>query len=190
MFLRERHDRPLNKFRGRKGDESLDLWNGCINFVQRAKLQFIMYKKNYLKTVLFYFFVLLWGTSLQTWGQIPTVSLTLDKTSISEAGGKATLTATLSAPHSRDVTVYLKTAGSAAYQGDYEADFVGKGTAKTVAGGNGRGSAANQLSSPRGIFVDSQGNLFIADEVNSRIQKWALGATLGITVAGGNGYGF
>ena len=146
----------------------------------------IMYKKIYPKTVLFYFFVL-WGvTSLQTWGQTPTASLTLDKISISEAGGKATLTATLSAPHSRDVTVYLKTAGSAAYQGDYEADFVGKGTAKTVAGGNGRGSAANQLSSPRGIFVDSQGNLFIADEVNSRIQKWALGATLGITVAGGN----
>ena len=150
----------------------------------------IMYKKIYPKTVLFYFFVL-WGvTSLQTWGQTPTASLTLDKISISEAGGKATLTATLSAPHSRDVTVYLKTAGTATYQVDYEADFVGKGTAKTVAGGNGRGSAANQLSSPRGIFVDSQGNLFIADEVNSRIQKWALGATLGITVAGGNGMGF
>ena len=131
----------------------------------------IMYKKIYPKTVLFYFFVL-WGvTSLQTWGQTPTVSLTLDKTSISQAGGKATLTATLSAPHSRDVTVYLKTAGSAAYQGDYEADFVGKGTAKTVAGGNGRGSAANQLSSPRGIFVDSQGNLFISDTSNDRIQK-------------------
>ena len=131
----------------------------------------IMYKKIYPKTVLFYFFVL-WGvTSLQTWGQTPTASLTLDKISISEAGGKATLTATLSAPHSRDVTVYLKTAGSAAYQGDYEADFVGKGTAKTVAGGNGRGSAANQLSSPRGIFVDSQGNLFISDTSNDRIQK-------------------
>ncbi len=42
-----------------------------------------------------------------------------------------------------------------------------------VAGGNGEGNAANQLSSPRGLFVDDSGNIFIADWVNSRIQKWS-----------------
>src|SRR5450432_1482438 len=33
----------------------------------------------------------------------------------------------------------------------------------TVAGGNGPGLAANQLSSPQGIFVDEAGDVIIAD---------------------------
>ncbi len=59
----------------------------------------------------------------------------------------------------------------------------------TVAGGNGAGSAANQLSSPTNVFVDATGNVYVADAGNARIQKWAPGATNGITVAGGNGSG-
>lgn len=59
----------------------------------------------------------------------------------------------------------------------------------TVAGGNGFGSGANQLSSPIGIFVDVTGNIFVADDLNERIQKWAPGAVSGVTVAGGNGPG-
>ena len=43
----------------------------------------------------------------------------------------------------------------------------------TIAGGNGEGSAANQLSLPRGITLDSSGNLYIADTGNNRIQKYA-----------------
>jgi sugar lactone lactonase YvrE len=118
--------------------------------------------------------------------QTPTVSLSLDKTSMSEAGGVATVTATLSVPTSQDVTITLKPAGTAINQVDYEVDFVGKGIkTTTVAGGNGQGSSANQLSSPQGIFVDSNGNIFVAD-FNHRIQKWTPGATQGITVAGGN----
>jgi sugar lactone lactonase YvrE len=62
-------------------------------------------------------------------------------------------------------------------------------TGITVAGGNGAGSAANQLNRPKDVFVDAGGNLYIADENNQRIQKWAPGATSGITVAGGNGAG-
>ncbi len=58
----------------------------------------------------------------------------------------------------------------------------------TVAGGNGRGSGANQLY-PDGLFVDSIGNIYVVDVDNARIQKWAPGATGGITVAGGNGTG-
>jgi DNA-binding beta-propeller fold protein YncE len=66
----------------------------------------------------------------------------------------------------------------------------------TVAGGNGAGSAANQLSFPGGIFVDSSGNLYVADTgyaifppQNNRVQEWTPGATSGVTVAGGNGAG-
>jgi hypothetical protein len=58
-----------------------------------------------------------------------------------------------------------------------------------VAGGNGDGSALNQLASPKGIFIDKNNNMYIADAGNNRIQKWMPNATSGITVAGGNGYG-
>lgn len=59
----------------------------------------------------------------------------------------------------------------------------------TVAGGNGQGSAANQLSNPRDVFVDAANNVYVSDGANHRIQKWAPGATSGVTVAGGNGSG-
>jgi len=51
----------------------------------------------------------------------------------------------------------------------------------TVAGGNGEGSAANQLGNPSDIWVDASGNIYIVDAY-SRIQKWAPGATSGQTV--------
>lgn len=59
----------------------------------------------------------------------------------------------------------------------------------TVAGGNGIGNAANQFNYPTGIFVDAFGNLYVADEANYRIQKFAPGNPNGVTVAGGNGQG-
>ncbi len=59
-----------------------------------------------------------------------------------------------------------------------------------VAGNNGGGSAANQLGFPGGgIAVDAAGNVYVADHSNNRIQKWAPGATSGVTVAGGHGAG-
>jgi sugar lactone lactonase YvrE len=61
----------------------------------------------------------------------------------------------------------------------------GSGIGVTVAGGNGQGSAANQLNTPAGIHLSSlDGSLYIADEFNNRIQKWAQNATFGTTVAG------
>ena len=62
----------------------------------------------------------------------------------------------------------------------------------TVAGGNGRGSAANQFNLPDAIFVDGSGNLYVSDESNNRVQKFPPGstsATNGQTAAGGNGIG-
>jgi len=58
-----------------------------------------------------------------------------------------------------------------------------------VAGGNGSGSDANQLNYPNGVAVDADGNIYVADAGNNRVQKWAPGATEGVTVAGGNGGG-
>lgn len=62
----------------------------------------------------------------------------------------------------------------------------------TVAGGNGAGSAANQLNTPFGVFLDASGNIYVGDFSNNRVQKFPAGstsATNGVTVAGGNGQG-
>ena len=42
-----------------------------------------------------------------------------------------------------------------------------------VAGGNGKGTGSSQLNNPGGLTVDVQGNIYIADQFNYRIQKWA-----------------
>ena len=42
-----------------------------------------------------------------------------------------------------------------------------------VAGGNGSGSALNQLAAPFGIFVDSNGNIYVSDQANNNVVKWA-----------------
>jgi sugar lactone lactonase YvrE len=61
----------------------------------------------------------------------------------------------------------------------------GSGIGVTVAGGNGQGSAANQLSNPAGICLSRlDGSLYIADDSNNRIQKWVQNATSGTTIAG------
>ena len=59
----------------------------------------------------------------------------------------------------------------------------------TVAGGNGYGSAANQLNRPEGVALDAEGNVYVADTFNYRVQRWAPGATAGVTVASDDGYG-
>lgn len=58
-----------------------------------------------------------------------------------------------------------------------------------VAGGNGYGSAANQLAAPGDVHIDAVGNVYVLDGNNNRVQKWAPGATAGVTVAGGHGLG-
>ncbi|CAF4123452.1 unnamed protein product, partial [Adineta steineri] len=54
-----------------------------------------------------------------------------------------------------------------------------------VAAGTGiQGSASNQLNNPRGIFVDVNLNLYVADCYNDRVQLFQYGESNGITVAG------
>ncbi|CAF4945328.1 unnamed protein product, partial [Rotaria socialis] len=60
----------------------------------------------------------------------------------------------------------------------------------TIAGGNGRGDATNQLNWPRGLFVDDDQTVVITDYWNHRIMQWKNGDTTnGQVVAGGKGAG-
>ncbi|CAF3389139.1 unnamed protein product [Rotaria socialis] len=56
---------------------------------------------------------------------------------------------------------------------------------KTAAGGNGPGSALNQLNSSYGIFVDSNRAVFVTDYLNRRVVKWDQGALSGTIYAEG-----
>ena len=53
-----------------------------------------------------------------------------------------------------------------------------------VAGNGTRGLGPNMLSQPRGIFVDSNFTLFVADCANNRVQRFLFGELNGTTVAG------
>ncbi|CAF3749212.1 unnamed protein product, partial [Rotaria sordida] len=59
----------------------------------------------------------------------------------------------------------------------------------TVAGGNAYGSEMNQLYSPRGLCIDDDQTVYIAEWTNHRIVEWKSGAMTGRVVAGGNGLG-
>ena len=48
-----------------------------------------------------------------------------------------------------------------------------------MAGGNGSGSGINQLFNPRGLFVDDDQTIYIADRSNHRIVEWKSDATSG-----------
>ncbi len=60
----------------------------------------------------------------------------------------------------------------------------------TVAGGNGAGTATNQLNGPNSVYRDAAGNLFIAEYLNHRVIEFPSGstsATNGTVVAGVTG---
>jgi hypothetical protein len=60
----------------------------------------------------------------------------------------------------------------------------GASSGETVAGGYGSGANANQLWVPLSVAVDSYGGVLVCDSANNRVQIWALGATVGQTIAG------
>jgi hypothetical protein len=93
------------------------------------------------------------------------------------------ITATLDAATDKEVTINFDLSGTAKYDADYKYNVLP--VISTVAGSNGRGGLDNQLSGNRGVFVDTNGNLYIADMDNGRIQKWVPGATAGLTVING-----
>ena len=59
----------------------------------------------------------------------------------------------------------------------------------TVAGGHGEGEATHQLHYPRGLHVDEEETVIVADYLNHRIVEWKRGDTSGRVLAGGNGEG-
>ena len=60
----------------------------------------------------------------------------------------------------------------------------------TVAGGNGKGNAVNQLNYPWGLDIDDDNqSIVIADYWNHRIVEWKIGASDGKVIAGGRGRG-
>ena len=60
----------------------------------------------------------------------------------------------------------------------------------TVAGGNGQGSAVNQLHWPHGLDIDDDNqSIVIADRWNHRIVEWEFCASNGKVIAGGRGRG-
>merc|ERR1712183_732760 len=59
----------------------------------------------------------------------------------------------------------------------------------TVAGGNGKGDATDQLNHPVGLFVTEDSTIYVADYQNHRVMKWREGWQSGIAVAGDRGEG-
>jgi sugar lactone lactonase YvrE len=59
-------------------------------------------------------------------------------------------------------------------------------SAVTVAGSSSgvSGSSSSLLDFPFGLYVDANDTIYVADFLNSRVQKWSPGATNGITIAG------
>ncbi|CAF1501792.1 unnamed protein product [Adineta ricciae] len=120
---------------------------------------------------------------IQKWAPGATSGITVAGSSTGLSGVTPAL---LSGPN----IIYVDSAGNV-----YVADYINNRIQKwapgatsgiTVAGSStgSAGSTAALLSSPNGVYVDSAGNVYVADSGNNRIQKWAPGATSGITVAG------
>lgn len=71
------------------------------------------------------------------------------------------------------------------YYGRIEKWAPGAVSGQLVAGGNGYGTAPNQIWFGAGITFDKSGNMYTTDPINNRIQLWKPGASSGITIAGG-----
>jgi len=62
-------------------------------------------------------------------------------------------------------------------------------TEHTVVAGNSRGSALCQLDAPAGIYVTTDGDLYIAEIQNDRVTCWRRNSIVGELVMGGHGRG-
>jgi sugar lactone lactonase YvrE len=50
----------------------------------------------------------------------------------------------------------------------------GSSQGSVIAGGNGFGGQSNQLGNPVGLSFDRQGNLYVAEHYNHRVQKFEI----------------
>ncbi|CAF1132863.1 unnamed protein product [Rotaria sordida] len=64
------------------------------------------------------------------------------------------------------------------------ADLSWNKTGVRVAGASSAGSGATQFKDPSCLYIDTNGTLYVCDHHNDRVQKWAKGASSGVTVAG------
>ena len=53
-----------------------------------------------------------------------------------------------------------------------------------------RGPASNRIDHPTSVAVDLNGNMYVCDRWNYRIQLWKRGASNGTTIAGITGFSF
>ena len=118
--------------------------------------------------------------------EVPELTITSNYYAVGP-GGSITLTGKLSNPYPDPISVAFSNVGTAP---DDDLDFVGKNTNPTVAGdASSNGSSNDRLNRPYDIAIDRNGNIYVSDGNNYRIQKFTPGSTEGITVAGGNGAG-
>src|SRR5438309_892199 len=116
------------------------------------------------------------------------------------AGGLPNNVPATQAPIAAPLAVFMDSAGNL-YTADHNRSVVYKmnlsGQLIVVAGngasgfsGDGGPATSAELNGPGGVFVDSSGNVFIADQLNDRIRE-VLAATGNIQTVAGNGtYGF
>lgn len=116
------------------------------------------------------------------------VTITASKSSMTEAES-IDIVASIEEPTDKDIIINFNYSGTAKNESDFSFNFPSKGFISAAAGGYGHGTAANQFMGTLGAVVDKDGNVYVSDYDNHRVQKWAPGATEGITVAGGNGWG-
>jgi hypothetical protein len=98
-------------------------------------------------------------------------NISLDNNTIAENGGIGVITATINNSHSKDISIPFAVGGTATLDTDYLIQSTLKGNASLYAGGNGIGSTNDKLSQPEGLALDSNGDLYISDYNNSRVQK-------------------
>ena len=98
-------------------------------------------------------------------------NLSLDEITISDNGGVSILSATIDVVSLNDVSIPLSISGTASINEDYSISFASEGTASIYSGANGIGSDVNQLNQPEGIAIDGNGDVYIADYNNNRVQK-------------------